>query len=436
PDEGIRQDALRGIRSSLVREARAHRRPQTRRADKAGEARPAAPGPTSLQQRLLAEVGLELASSTPELPRGSIEARLAVHQAWLRRCPSAVPLAWLPAARRPLERLIEGARGPFRRQPAILARVLAFAPFWTRCPSEAPQRARTTPGRARELVDHLFLRYPVPAFLHGAWTAGRLFHEALAWFVCLAGGGSLRRWETEVGGLAGASARSLRPYLDHVPPFMSFLRGRTLAEVWAAGGDRTEFDRLREFSGYRLFDGDGESAVLDYDAWRQTVVWLRRHRETLLPDELPAVLGWIAREHARARLRGQPWVLRKDLTQLREALNADDQRAWPARYPDWSCGPYRIVELCFEKALGDEGAAMRHCVASYADDCLNGHSAILSLRRGPRRLVTLEVEPQAREVYQARGRANRSIHPSERRIILRWAREVLGNPAALKDLLD
>src|ERR1700761_9329537 len=72
---------------------------------------------------------------------------------------------------------------------------------------------------------------------------------------------------------------------------------------------------------------------------------------------------------------------------------------------------WQITELTDSAQLRREGAALRHCVASYVYNCSRGVSSIWSLRswRGEkiRHLLTVEVNQQGRAVVQARGRDNR-----------------------------
>lgn len=77
-----------------------------------------------------------------------------------------------------------------------------------------------------------------------------------------------------------------------------------------------------------------------------------------------------------------------------------------ARRPDWrrpiDYGPmplrlevegYEFVALNTREALYEEGAAMQHCVRTYADRVACGQSRIYSLRQGGKRVATLELIP-------------------------------------------
>jgi hypothetical protein len=77
--------------------------------------------------------------------------------------------------------------------------------------------------------------------------------------------------------------------------------------------------------------------------------------------------------------------------------------------------------------LWDEGNKMRHCVAFYKGQCIEGSRAIWALAvdersgMGWRRALTIEVVPRSGEIVQARGFANRPPTAKERSVLDRWA---------------
>jgi len=86
---------------------------------------------------------------------------------------------------------------------------------------------------------------------------------------------------------------------------------------------------------------------------------------------------------------------------------------------------WQMTELINSAQLRSEGAALHHCVASYADRCYRGISSIWSLRfwQGEKvhHVLTIEVDPRRRTVIQARGRANRSASGKSLRHLQDWA---------------
>lgn len=92
---------------------------------------------------------------------------------------------------------------------------------------------------------------------------------------------------------------------------------------------------------------------------------------------------------------------------------------WPALFQDWTSqdGVYEAKVLTSAEELVAEGLAMEHCVGSYAGDCRNAKTHIVSIRVNGKREATLEINLNMRErptklvFAQFKGRLNE--RPSE-----------------------
>lgn len=86
---------------------------------------------------------------------------------------------------------------------------------------------------------------------------------------------------------------------------------------------------------------------------------------------------------------------------------------------------WQMTELTNTAQLRTEGAALHHCVASYADRCCRGMSRIWSLRfrraEKVHHVLTIEIDPKRRAVVQARGWANRAASGKPLRLLQDWA---------------
>jgi hypothetical protein len=84
-----------------------------------------------------------------------------------------------------------------------------------------------------------------------------------------------------------------------------------------------------------------------------------------------------------------------------------------------------MMELINDAQLRREGAALHHCVASYADRCYRGSSSIWSLRfwqtEKIHHVLTVEVDQKRRAVIQASGRANRAASGKPLQLLQDWA---------------
>jgi hypothetical protein len=90
---------------------------------------------------------------------------------------------------------------------------------------------------------------------------------------------------------------------------------------------------------------------------------------------------------------------------------------------------YQIVQYTTSQELIQEGNEMRHCVASYAHSCANGSTSIWSLRQvtnmgfESRKMLTLEMNNNSRQIVQIRGKQNRKPDPYEMSILYLWANQ-------------
>ena len=81
-----------------------------------------------------------------------------------------------------------------------------------------------------------------------------------------------------------------------------------------------------------------------------------------------------------------------------------------------------------QRPAARRGEALQHCVATYARPCLWGLLRFWSLRRigassSFRSVATIEVDPRARAIVQARGLRNGPISARLARILVgQWAR--------------
>lgn len=87
-----------------------------------------------------------------------------------------------------------------------------------------------------------------------------------------------------------------------------------------------------------------------------------------------------------------------------------------------------IRQIITLKALYKEGHHMSHCVATYAEDCIKGHSSIWSMRQflsngKSKRMVTIEVQESDKKIVQVSGKSNRGEKMHEIALIKSWAKQ-------------
>jgi hypothetical protein len=86
---------------------------------------------------------------------------------------------------------------------------------------------------------------------------------------------------------------------------------------------------------------------------------------------------------------------------------------------------WTITEILDSRELFLEGQAMRHCVATYKEDCIRRQVSIWSMqvvtRRGQYRALTIEVDLPKKTICQVRGKCNRLPGASEQEVVELWA---------------
>ncbi len=320
---------------------------------------------------------------------------------------------------------------------------------WLR-PIEAWQPGgRTSLSIFSSLAHHLLADYPVPPVLLSAWFGGIDWsaRPAQHWFRHVGMGGSLRtagfpvvlnrrmahefarapaefpiefalRW-AQVRGLGGsdALARAVagtrlggeqaddgfwvsvfqflvnRPEIGpaHVGPVVEFLHHRRFERRRVLVGEDTEVD--------------GPEPDLSVKGWSAASM-LRRVEE------------WQARKRAEERAARQAELARALVRWGRSAIGEFREPAGPGQY--WT-----IRELLSSDELAAEGQAMSHCVATYTARCARRTSAIWSVgieaAGGRERCVTVEVDPESREVVQAKARCNDAPDEASLATIKLWA---------------
>jgi len=160
-----------------------------------------------------------------------------------------------------------------------------------------------------------------------------------------------------------------------------------------------------------------------------------RHRAQLTDPAATTILEWAMHRHTEDVARQVPpaarfsWRGRTPAATLVAATEYAVTLAlthwgarrvpltWRARGWDWEGasprGTWTVRELTTSALLGDESAAMHHCVASYDYRCAQGVSAVFSVCRDGVRQVTVELDPASRRVVQARGPYNRPCSAGE-----------------------
>ncbi len=355
-----------------------------------------------------------------------------------------------------------------RRGPGLT--LLVLEPFWIRPLATWPAESLgDLDAIGRSLVEHLLVRYPVPAPLYRPWRSSDPPPLKWAtWLVLIGQGASLHRAAPHFGwSVSTKLAQHLNAITDDISPIDAVM----WAEIMRLGGSRTELARIRRHPGYvfdptgpdehdRSIDGVERPHELPHQFirqldptyrpaprphaaseafrafWRSTAGWLAAHRDELTDATSDAILDWALHRHIEDA--GFAWSGRTLEATLEHArayrqtisrVRVVEALVWPGRGWNWEhpiddSDPWRIVELTSAVELAEESRTMQHCVASYAYRCVQGASAIFSVSRGDGRRFTVEIDPRSRQLVQARGARNRSCDDAELALVRRWLVEM------------
>jgi hypothetical protein len=292
------------------------------------------------------------------------------------------------------------------------------------------------------LAYHLICAYKVPAFLASCWyETDAAADEKRQWFVAHACGASFRSLN-----LPMTMTRKMEHIFLASQHHLSIEHAIRRAELLALGVP-AEF--VKAIMSTRL-----ATDLRDSEFWRTVWIFLTANADDVNPMQIGPIVDYIqAVRHDRGHderaefglprsefsMKGRTVqsVLRL-MQEWHRSLGAGRASLSWARSPlepllFEECGPdgselsrrWQMTELINSAQLRGEGAALHHCVASYADRCYHGLSSIWSLRfwqaERIHHVLTVEVDPKRRAVIQARGRANRTASGRPLRLLRDWA---------------
>ena len=391
-----------------------------------------------------------------ELPAALVRhlERLKEVRSCLEGCPLKVTMADLATLRGVAMRLADVDRPDRWTYSGPLEIALLLSEFWIRPASAWVAPEGDSGDLIVSLMEHLFVRYPVPGFLTHVWRFQRddwgMFADPrtikwVCWFILLGQGASLVR---AAALFDWCVSKTLFCHLSEAPAELAPMEACMWAEVMRLGGTPTEFERLKR-SGSYVWDPTIPPATVEgvndggYVAfWRETVLWLIQHRAELTEPMVEVILDWAVHRRTEER-RGQPrfsWKGRSPAQAHQAGLEYRRQQerpacpnylalTWEACHWDWEhkteeVATWSIQELTSGQALFEEGMALRHCVAGYAPRCVSGYCRIFSLRLNGERQLTLEVAPDTGAIFQARGTCNRRAQRREEEVLRLWLQEI------------
>jgi hypothetical protein len=298
-----------------------------------------------------------------------------------------------------------------------------LASFWIRRLRTHDPSLRSNGWDTKDLLRHLFFRFPVPEFLLQAWASDNHWPDRdlyRGWCVLLGQGASLKKAGRRFGW-------SIPDGFEHamfmVPRMITFPDGVRWAEILRLGGTVDDarrlstslnwFDPVRPSDPSRLRQEVVDPAgyfLASRSLGREVIAWMVRYRTEMADEDVAMISGWVGHMryelnrlglafHMRGRTPASAArMARQYQAQIERGYGETDEKTtWPVRGLGLEVEvdgiPWEFVELCSQVELNAEGRDLHHCVGSYASRCVQGSRAIVSMRCEGVRVLTLEVAP-------------------------------------------
>jgi hypothetical protein len=340
-----------------------------------------------------------------------------------------------------------------------LRNIANYSSQWIRRPEDFVCNIHNPHRYFAALVRHLLARYDVPAFMDGAWFSDMVHvaqpvhlmdcswqkNKEQDWFVHIGRGNNIRT----ASGLPFELTKKTAHFFLQAPNNYTINQAFRFGQIIALGGSQRLCDTIIGTRIGNRFENEDfwgtvvawlvQNAMLDSVYVGPIIDYIYNQRYVLIPDEIrngEIVRRGLGPPQPGFNMKGRtPDTL---LTQVNRWHRDLAKTKIDQDFEEWaSCGipgivfeegdkPYNkrvfvISEITSSKTLFAEGRIMHHCVGSYTTSCKHGRVAIYSLKCNSESRATIEIDPRAKRVVQARGKYNAIMDPVDTRVMRAWA---------------
>ncbi len=298
-----------------------------------------------------------------------------------------------------------------------------FKAWWRKDVFEWKASSKRGAEQVNELADFLFCQYSMPRFMYKAFfeRSNMLF---INWFIHIGAGQRVK----ELMNVPIPFTQKMGHYFLQAPGKLSIAEALRWAQVKGLSGS----DELAERIAYSWI---GTKEYHDEEFWGS---FIRIVADGGMFDlaHLTQLIDYV-REMKRINrnyiLKGRTLqsLIRQSEEWHERSIEIKGMRFWT------SSGLYgykaekkmeivKMEELTGSKLLLEEGRNMKHCVATYAHQCVTGKTAIFSLRKYSfelliERMATIEVNLSLKRVVQAKAKMNKKISDDARKHLYEYA---------------
>lgn len=314
-----------------------------------------------------------------------------------------------------------------------LAKIFDRRGIWRRDYLEWRPATKNLDKQFSSLTRFLFAKYEIPLFLDHAWFANSYRERDI--FIALAKGHNIRK----INKTPFPFTKKMAHAFLQAPNHYTLNEAYRWAEIMSINGDI----RLIEAVNQSRLGGNFEHR----DFWF-TVLQLFARNPMLDRRQVAPIIDYIYYQKFEGdhppqpgfSMRGrtpttllrqtQRWHAELNLSRPRFNLKWAKSKILPFVGTFYSKEQdvheiWRIVELTSSEELFEEGNIMDHCVATYDQSCKMGYCTIWSMRAGDkhhmRHEITIDVDPKAKIIREARGKRNAWPSDFHMEILKSWA---------------
>lgn len=328
-------------------------------------------------------------------------------------------------------------------------RMAEYCDFWVRSPEEWKAPLATTAIQFRNLVSHLFDMYQVPNFMSRVWLSDHDKPWEFQMYLHLAAGRSIRQFDLPVPfRMSGKTAA----FFMQAPDDFASTAAMRWAQIRSLGGDS---QLARQLTSRTILAGPTTHETF----WESVIRFLVCNQ--IPPDESVEIVQFVHDQKFRPAnevwgpcyweagtgteplqpeltLQGRSLrSLRRHMAHWETVLAAKKLLPMLNYRKGWERSEilpliikrgdeiWTVEELLTREELSVEGGIMRHCVASYAHACYRQNSSIWSMKvqqgEQRRRVLTIQVVPSTKMIWQAKGRANAAPSHQANTVLRLWA---------------
>lgn len=284
---------------------------------------------------------------------------------------------------------------------------------------------------AVSLLNHLFVKYEIPNFMHEIWFKNGQTNWASIYFH-MAQGYGIKGIDLPVKYKA---TKKVAHYFNTAPDDFSPEEALAWARVHAFGGNfrlgsvtRQSPPIIQDWKNVEFWDSVLrwflENPMLDLVHFAPVVDYIRNKKFiaadqpnfTMKGRSADTLLKEVELWHTglKASAKNRSWASYNVFENYKKEVGKDEHKTL------WT-----IQEIKTEKELFQEGRAMRHCVGSYAHSCINGSTSIWSMTSKSfgqvKNELTIEVRNAEKRIVQARGFANAFPYGAAKDHMQQWA---------------